>query len=112
MIENKYFIKKIFPVFLGLFFLISYQSYAQVTPDEPVNDTIKKYKGSLVLENPKSIVEAYTYNPDKNLYFYNNLFGEYNVAYPKVLTPKEYEDLVSKFKKTVEKFTEKITLLE
>jgi hypothetical protein len=26
--------------------------------------------------------------------------------------PKEYEDLVSKFKKTVEKFTEKITLLE
>jgi hypothetical protein len=93
MIDNKYLMKIFLSIFCSLIFLSSHNSYAQVTSTEPVKDTIKKYVGSIYLENPKSIVDAYTYNPDKNLYFYNNLFGEYNVAYPKVLTPKEYEDL-------------------
>lgn len=88
--------KKIIVLLFIIIFFNFENSYAQVKPDELVNDTIKKYKGSLELENPKSIVDAYTYNPDKDLYFYNNLFGEYNVAYPKVLTPKEYEDLMRK----------------
>ncbi|MFY7810517.1 MAG: cell surface protein SprA, partial [Flavobacterium sp.] len=96
MFRNKYLIKRIIAVITIIIFFNLNKSYAQEKAKEPVNDTVKKYKGSLILEDPKSIVDAYTYNPDKNLYYYNNLFGAYNVAYPSVLTPKEYEDLMRK----------------
>jgi cell surface protein SprA len=95
MIENNFF-KKSLSVLFGIFIFLNFENSNAQVAEEPVNDTIKKYKGSLELENPKSIVEAYTYNPEKNLYYYNNLFGEYNVAYPQVLTPKEYENLMRK----------------
>ncbi|HBK84130.1 MAG TPA: cell surface protein SprA, partial [Flavobacterium sp.] len=50
--------------------------------------------GSLEMPNPVSILEAYTYDPVSDRYFYTNTFDGFNVNYPIILTPQEYEDLV------------------
>jgi len=69
-------------------------SFAQ---DDEVNDSIKGYNtGAIVLANPKSVVEAYTYDPITNMYVLTKTFEGFNINYPIILTPKEYEKLVLK----------------
>jgi cell surface protein SprA len=46
------------------------------------------------LDNPPSIIEAYTYDPVTNRYIYTNKVDEFNINYPIILTPKEYDELV------------------
>jgi cell surface protein SprA len=70
---------------------ISNFSFAQ---DEP-NDSIKGFNtGSIKLENPKSVLEAYTYDSKTNMYVLTKTFEGFNINYPIILTPKEYEQLV------------------
>ena len=52
--------------------------------------------GRLVLENPKSIVSQYTYDPDLDRYIYNETLGDFNIGYPIILTPDQYFDLIEK----------------
>lgn len=77
-----------------LFLSIGIDGYAQET--ETVQDTIKKgyTKGGLQLNNPPSIIEAYTYDPVTDRYVYTNSVDGFNINYPIILTPKEYEQLV------------------
>ncbi|HQX04807.1 MAG TPA: cell surface protein SprA, partial [Flavobacterium sp.] len=62
--------------------------------DETPKDTVGFNKGKVELSNPPSIVSAYTYDPVTDRYIYNSTVGEFNINYPVILTPKEYEELV------------------
>ncbi|PWA06809.1 T9SS outer membrane translocon Sov/SprA [Flavobacterium psychrotolerans] len=77
-----------------LVFLVSFSIHAQV--NEPVQDTVKKgyTVGALKLDNPPSILEAYSYDPVTDRYIYTNSVDGFNINYPIILTPKEYEQLV------------------
>ncbi|MEC4003204.1 cell surface protein SprA [Flavobacterium sp. SUN052] len=76
-------------------FLSSQASFAQV--DDDVNDTIKGYNtGSIAIPNPTSVVQAYTYDPATDRYVLTKTFEGFNINYPIILTPKEYEQLVLK----------------
>ncbi|WP_026704586.1 T9SS outer membrane translocon Sov/SprA [Flavobacterium soli] len=85
---------------MGIFLLVFFAAFdvqAQVEEDEDdqeVKDTIGYNTGKLEIQNPPSVVSAYTYDPVTDRYIYNSKVGEYNINYPAILTPKEYEDLV------------------
>nr|WP_309641810.1 cell surface protein SprA [Flavobacterium sp.] len=76
-------------------FLVNYSIQAQVV-DEEVTDSIKPgyASGTLQLENPPSILDAYTYDPVTDRYVYTNSVDGFNINYPIILTPKEYEKLM------------------
>jgi cell surface protein SprA len=79
-----------------LFFASFISGHAQVTPVEP-QDTIKGYnKGTLKLADPNSVLSAYTYDPITDRYIYTKTFEGFNINYPIVLTPKEYQELVTR----------------
>ncbi|OOG74678.1 cell surface protein SprA [Flavobacterium sp. A45] len=82
-------------IFLLVFFC-GFISQAQV--QGVVQDTIKKgYDvGEIQLANPQSILSAYTYDPVTNTYVYTNSVDDFNINYPIVLTPAEYEKLMLK----------------
>ena len=46
------------------------------------------------LDNPPSIVESYVYDPVSDRYFFNQSVGSFNINYPIILSPQEYEELV------------------
>lgn len=82
-----------------VFLLLGVFAHAQVDPEEEeedkARDTIKGYsKGKVEIDNPRSIVEAYTYDPVTNRYIYTESFDGFNINYPIILTPEEYEQLV------------------
>lgn len=75
-----------------LFFFVSLSAFAQEE-----QDTVKGYnKGSMELPNPSSILEAYTYDPTTDRYIYTKTFEGFNIDYPIVLTPEEYQKLIQK----------------
>jgi cell surface protein SprA len=74
---------------------IMVQAQVDEEDDETARDTIKGYNtGKVEIDNPKSIVEAYTYDPVTNRYIYTNKFDGFNINYPIILTPEQYEELV------------------
>ena len=77
---------------LLLLFFTSFVSFSQ----EDVPDTTKTGNdlGNIKLQNPKSIIDAYTYDPNTDRYIYTKTFDGFNINYPIILTPKEYEELV------------------
>jgi cell surface protein SprA len=97
-----------------LVFLFAFDVNAQVDPEDedPVTDTIKGYNiGKIEIQNPPSVVSAYTYDPITDRYIYNSKVGEFNITYPAILTPKEYEALV--LKESMRKyFQEKASAIE
>ncbi|MBC7439808.1 MAG: cell surface protein SprA, partial [Flavobacterium sp.] len=68
----------------------------QAQVDDKPTDTIGYNKGKVFLKNPPSIVEAYTYDAATDRYIYTNTVGGFNINYPMILTPKEYEQLVTR----------------
>ena len=52
--------------------------------------------GEINIPNPSSYIENYEYDPASDLYYYNIKVGEYDISYPIILTPDEYQDLVLK----------------
>lgn len=78
-----------------LYFSFNLSLFAQ---QEGAQDTLKTgfSVGKLKQQNPKSILEAYTYDPVTNRYIYTETFEGFNINYPIILTPKEYEELVLK----------------
>ncbi|UOK43985.1 cell surface protein SprA [Flavobacterium enshiense] len=85
---------KIGVTLLILFFGVSIQ--AQV--DEEEKDSIKTGVdlGHLELGNPQSITEAYTYDPASDRYIYTKTLDGFNINYPIILTPQEYEELLTR----------------
>ncbi len=79
--------------FFVLFLLFGMHVYSQV--EEP-QDSVKTGTdlGTIQLANPRSIVDAYTYDPKTDRYIYTSTFEGFNINYPIILTPKEYQELV------------------
>ena len=50
--------------------------------------------GNIKMPNPNSIVSKYTYDPILDRYIYTEKIGNFNINYPLILTPKEFEKLV------------------
>jgi cell surface protein SprA len=48
------------------------------------------------MPNPVSILDKYTYDPVTDRYIYTSSVDGFNINYPMILTPKEYEELVLK----------------
>ena len=90
--------------FIVLMMLVGQVSVAQVTPTPTPSPTTPAQTpdstgyntGSIKIDNPKSIVEAYTYDPTTDRYVLTKTFEGFNINYPIILTPKEYERLVLK----------------
>ena len=85
---------KIYTILIVLF--CGFVSQAQVKP--VVGDTIKTgfSTGKIQVKDPKSILSAYTYDPETDKYIYNNTIDNFPINYPTILTPKEYQALVLK----------------
>ncbi len=81
-----------------LVFLFMQNAVAQVDPevDDQPKDTVGYNTGRMELPNPPSVSEAYTYDPVTDRYIYTNSVGGFDINYPIILTPKEYEDLLMK----------------
>ena len=82
-------------IFLLMFFC-GFLAQAQV--QGVAQDTVKKGSdlGEIQIANPKSILSAYTYDPITDTYIYTNTVDGFNINYPVVLTPAEYEKLMLK----------------
>ena len=70
-------------------------SFAQEVPVVNRDSTSTTFSfGNLTLPNPNSIVSKYTYDPLTDRYIYNEIVGNFNINYPIILTPAEYQKLV------------------
>lgn len=80
-------------VFIG----VSHATLAQETTEQE-NDTLQKgfALGKLQLKNPASITSKYTYDPQLDRYIYSQSVGDFDISYPIILTPKEYQALARK----------------
>ncbi|WP_452223888.1 T9SS outer membrane translocon Sov/SprA [Lacinutrix chionoecetis] len=96
---NLYFHKSISKHFLLITaFLLSFSVFAQ-DPDPTVESDSTKTgfsMGNIEMPNPNSITTKYTYDPITDRYVYTETIGSFNINYPIILTPKEYQDLVFK----------------
>ncbi len=94
MIKKKQIMGIIAQRFFLLFLFLSAVSFAQ----DPVQDSIPPKSGynlgQLSVPNPSSIVSKYTFDPFTNRYIYTESIGDFNIDYPVILTPEEYERLV------------------
>ena len=50
--------------------------------------------GQLEMPNPSSIESKYTYDPITDTYIYTETVGSFNINYPIILTPAEYQELI------------------
>ncbi len=80
---------------LALFcMLFSFSLHAQV--DEEDKDSVKTGVdlGKIKVPNPPSILDKYTYDPASDRYIYTSTVDGFNINYPMILTPKQYQELV------------------
>tara|TARA_R110002072_G_scaffold142804_4_gene288366 strand:+ start:13841 stop:21112 length:7272 start_codon:yes stop_codon:yes gene_type:complete len=52
--------------------------------------------GRIDLPEPTSITDLYTYDPVTDRYIYTKALGNFNITYPVILTPEEYQNLILK----------------
>ena len=76
-----------------LIFVFPFLLFSQVEQEQ---DSIKTGSdlGKLNPPNPNSIINAYTYNPLTDRYIYTSTVDGFNINYPLVLTPAQYQELV------------------
>jgi protein involved in gliding motility sprA len=85
---------------LFLLLLAGFSVQAQVTPttqtatSTQTETTVRNGIGRIGLEQPKSIVHQYTYNPTLDRYVYTEKLGNYDLSTPMFLTVQQYENLV------------------
>ena len=78
--------------------LLSLSAFAQ-DPDPTIETDSTKTTfsfGNIEMPNPNSVTSKYTYDPETDRYVYTESVGNFNITYPIILTPKEYQDLVFK----------------
>ncbi|WP_434037036.1 cell surface protein SprA [Formosa sp. 4Alg 33] len=75
--------------------LVSASAFAQVAPTT-AQDSIQTGHslGRINIANPASIVSKYTYDAFTDRYIYTESVGEFNINYPVILTPSEFEQMV------------------
>lgn len=74
--------------------LFSGLGYAQTDPVEQDSTKTGFSLGRLSIPNPQSIVSKYTYDPITDRYIYTETVGNFNINYPIILTPAEFQRLV------------------
>ncbi|MDB9755374.1 cell surface protein SprA [Winogradskyella sp.] len=70
--------------------------YVSAQENEQEQDSTKTTfaLGKINMPNPSSIVSKYTYDPILDKYIYTEKIGAFNINYPLILTPKEFQRLV------------------
>ncbi|WP_405573712.1 cell surface protein SprA [Winogradskyella sp. Asnod2-B02-A] len=81
---------------LAFMMLIGNTVLAQETETETEQDSTKTTYafGKLNMPNPNSIVTKYTYDPILDRYIYTEKIGKFDINYPLILTPDEFQKLV------------------
>ncbi|MGO3181381.1 MAG: cell surface protein SprA [Aequorivita sp.] len=81
---------------VGFFKLLAIVSFILVSNVSLAQDStaVGNEMGRIDLPNPKSIQDLYTYDPITDRYIYTQTLGDFNITYPIILTPLEYEKLV------------------
>ncbi|MCB0437582.1 MAG: cell surface protein SprA, partial [Mangrovimonas sp.] len=77
-----------------LAFSFTFLSWSQ-EPTEQDSTKTGYSLGNIKMPNPNSILTKYTYDPLSDRYIYTETVGNFNINYPIILTPKEYERLVA-----------------
>ncbi len=85
---------KICQFLIILFF--GFVSQAQVNEVEEDTTTTGFSTGKIQIKDPKDILSQYSYDPVTDRYVYTKTLDGFNINYPTILTPKEYEALVLK----------------
>ncbi len=81
-----------FVCFIGVLFAGTFVLTAQDTDEVEQDSTDTGFSlGSLELANPGSIVSKYTYDPELDRYVFTEQLGSFNINYPLILTPEEYQ---------------------
>jgi cell surface protein SprA len=80
--------------FSGLFLLASITVWSQEPTIEQDSTQTGYSLGDLQMPNPNSIVSKYRYDALTDRYIYTETVGNFNINYPIILTPDEYEQLV------------------
>ncbi len=84
-----------FIAFLLCFSVFSYGQETETETETEQDSTSTGFSmGSLTLPNPSSIVSKYTYDPITDRYIYTESVGNFNINYPIILSPQEFERLV------------------
>ncbi|EDM44265.1 gliding motility-related protein [unidentified eubacterium SCB49] len=71
----------------------------EIDPDpdgDPASDVDTVAMGQMELPSPPSIEDLYVYDPITDRYIYTQTLGDFNISYPIILTPEEYQDLIIK----------------
>ncbi|WP_178985978.1 T9SS outer membrane translocon Sov/SprA [Winogradskyella helgolandensis] len=79
---------------LAFTMLIGNAAFAQETETEQDSTKTTFAFGKLNMPNPNSIVSKYTYDPILDRYVYSEKIGNFNINYPLILTPDEFQELV------------------
>jgi cell surface protein SprA len=94
---TNYTLPKSFKHFLvcTLIVLVHTTTFSQQTPTTEQDTTKTGFSlGTINMPNPNSIVSKYTYDPISDRYIYTESVGKFNINYPIILTPAEYQKLV------------------
>ena len=81
---------------VALFFSFSSILWAQQTPTVRDSTSTTFSFRDINPPNPASVVNQYTYDPITDRYYYTSKVGDFNINYPVILTPKEFQALVQK----------------
>jgi len=79
---------------LALMMLMNMSVFAQENETEQDSTKTTFALGKLNMPNPNSIVSKYTYDPILDRYIYTEKIGNFNINYPLILTPAEFQKLV------------------
>ncbi len=77
----------------GIMLLFYIVTYAQEPTVKDSTSTTFSFR-NLNMPNPNSIVSKYTYDPITDRYIYTESVGKFNINYPIILSPKEFQRLV------------------
>ncbi|MGB0185681.1 MAG: cell surface protein SprA, partial [Flavobacteriaceae bacterium] len=81
---------------VALFFSFSSILWAQQTPTVRDSTSTTFSFSDINAPDPSSIVNQYTYDPITDRYYYTSKVGDFNIKYPVILTPKEFQALIQK----------------
>mgnify|MGYP000249665711 CR=1 FL=1 len=81
-------------LFIIALVLFSGLAYAQTNPIDQDSTRTGFSLGRLSIPNPQSIVSKYTYDPITARYIYSETAGKFNINYPILLTPPQFQRLV------------------
>ena len=99
-------------LFLAVLFLSCASNVFAQQPTTVRDSTSTTFSfGKLDTPDPSTIESKYTYDPLTDRYFYTSTIGNFNINYPVILTPKEFQDLVVK-ESLKEYYKEKLDAVE